>query len=246
MNVPTVVYFHNVEFEDLMGQPTELKNVSFISNSEFTSTRVFERFGVESLVIRPFVPADLYQTVTNKSNVTFVNPYPEKGADIAFAIARSCPEIPFVFVESWGIDPALRVSIDRQLAELPNVSLKLRTSNMREIYANTRILLAPSRWEEAWGRVATEAQISGIPVVGSTQGGLPEAIGPGGITIDIDADMSVWITAIRQLWNDDEIYQRFSSLALSFSRRPEMNPTYQTNELIKLLSNKVTSLATGN
>jgi len=48
---------------------------------------------------------------------------------------------------------------------------------MRAAYGRSRLLLAPSRWVESWGRVASEAQISGLPVIATKSGGLPEAVG---------------------------------------------------------------------
>jgi glycosyltransferase involved in cell wall biosynthesis len=237
--VPTVVYFHNVEFEDLRGSPEDLAGVAYVANSEFTAKRVDNVFGLPCTVIRPFVDASLYRTATTRQNVTFINPYAVKGADIAFDVAERCPDIPFAFIESWGIDPVLRAALDQRLATLPNVTLHPRTTDMKTVYSKARILLAPSRWEEAWGRVATEAQFCGIPVVGSKQGGLPEAIGPGGVTIDIDADIAQWVTAVRRLWEDDEEYARLSAVALEFSRRPEMQPDFQTRQLAEVLETTV-------
>jgi glycosyltransferase involved in cell wall biosynthesis len=45
-----------------------------------------------------------------------------------------------------------------------------------------RILVVPSRWPEPFGIVAVEAIACGCVVVGSVEGGLPEAIGPCGLT----------------------------------------------------------------
>lgn len=45
-----------------------------------------------------------------------------------------------------------------------------------------RILVVPSRWPEPFGIVAVEAIACGCVVVGSDQGGLPEAIGNCGVT----------------------------------------------------------------
>ena len=89
---------------------------------------------------------------------------------------------------------------------------------MKTVYGRTKILLAPSKWEEAWGRVASEAHCSGIPVVGSRRGGLPEAIGEGGIVLDYDAPLDDWVASIRQLWNDADHYDRLSAAALSLFR----------------------------
>ncbi len=58
-----------------------------------------------------------------------------------------------------------------------------RTMDTRSVYAATRVLLVPSQWKaETWGRVASEAQFSGIPVLASDVGGSPEAVAPGGVT----------------------------------------------------------------
>ena len=233
--VPAVVYFHNVEFDDLEGDPAGLATRARIANSGFTAQRVRETFGLPSTVIRPFVDAALYRTATTRQNVTFINPYAVKGADIAFDVVERCPDIPFAFVESWGIDAALRAALDQRLAVLPNVSLQPRTTAMKTVYAKARILLAPSRWEEAWGRVATEAHFCGIPVIGSQQGGLPEAIGPGGIAIPIEADIGAWVSAVRRLWDDEAEYARLSAAALEFSQRAEIQPGYQTRQLIEVL-----------
>ncbi|WP_435169060.1 glycosyltransferase family 4 protein [Falsirhodobacter sp. 1013] len=233
--VPVVVYFRNVEFEELEGSPADLKRALFVANSQFTAKRHEEAFGITCTVIPPLVNADLYRTKSSRANVTFINPYPVKGLDIALAVAERCPDIPFTFVESWGINTELRTLLDQRLARLPNVTLQPRTSDMKTVYGKTRILLAPSLWEEAWGRVATEAHYSGIPVIGSQRGGLPEAIGPGGLILDIDAPVSDWAAAVRRLWEDPDEYARLSASALEFSQRPEIQAGYQVNQLLKVL-----------
>ena len=78
-------------------------------------------------------------------------------------IAGACPEIPFLFVESWKLEDDHRARIEATIAPLGNVTLENRTSDMKTVYGRTKILLAPSKWEEAWGRVASEAHCSGIP-----------------------------------------------------------------------------------
>lgn len=234
--VPVLLYFRNVQFEELEGSPTDLSRALFIANSQFTANRYHEEFGVDCAVIPPLVDYNSYRTETNRTNVTFINPYPIKGLEIALAVAERCPDIPFSFVESWGIDTELRATLDQRLAKLPNVTLQPRTSDMKSIYGKARILLAPSVWEEAWGRVATEAHCSGIPVIGSRQGGLPEAIGPGGLTLDINTPVTSWVAAIRRLWDDPVEYAKFSASALDFSKRPEMQPSYQVDQLLGLVS----------
>ncbi len=235
LGVPVVLYFRDVEFEKLGGNPAELSNALYVANSAFAARRHQEAFGVTCAVIPPLVEASRYRTETTRANVTFINPYPVKGLDVALAVAERCPDIPFVFVESWSLSDEHRAVLDGHLATLPNVTLRPRTQDMRGVYGQARILLAPSRWEEAWGRVATEAHYSGIPVVGSRRGGLPEAIGPGGVTLDIDAPTADWVTAVRRLWDDESHYARLSAAALAYSRRPEITPERQLGMLIEVL-----------
>ena len=93
---------------------------------------------------------------------------------------------------------------------MPNVKCLPKQQDMRKVYGQTRILLVPSVWEEAFGRVASEAHVSGIPVIASEIGGLPESVGEGGIMIRDFRNAHEWIKAIGLLDTDSEVYQRCS------------------------------------
>ncbi|KQU73748.1 glycosyl transferase family 1 [Aminobacter sp. DSM 101952] len=225
--VPLVVYLRNVEFHELAGDLSELQSARYIANSEFTARAYGQRFGIESTVIPPTIDPALYATPTTGEFVTLINPYEEKGFELAVRIAGRCPDIPFLFVESWKLADDHRARIEETIAPLGNVRLESRTSNMKTVYGRTKILLAPSKWEEAWGRVASEAHCSGIPVVGSRRGGLPEAIGKGGVVVDYDAPLDDWVGAVRRLWQDRVEYNRLSAAAREFSERPQLDPDAQ-------------------
>lgn len=237
--VPIALYLRNVEFDEIGGDLCNLPGAHFIANSDFTASCYARKFGIHCTVISPLVDRHLYETATTRENVTFINPYPVKGRDIAIAVAEGCPDIPFVFCESWPIDDDLKIFLDERLARLPNVTLRRRTDDMKSVYGKARILLAPSQWQEAWGRVATEAQFSGIPVLGSNRGGLPEAIGPGGMLVDGDAPVCEWIAALRQMWDDPAHYQSLSGAAFAHAARPDILPDFQ----IGILENVLTSAA---
>ena len=154
--------------------------------------------------------------------MTFINPVKEKGLDIALAVARRCPEIPFVFVETWPLTLYARVDLLAKLEDLPNVQLVKPEDDMRRIYGKCKILLAPSRWDEGYGRVVTEAQMSGIPVIASTRGGLPEAVGTGGVVLNPDAPIDDWVAAVQKFWHDQSYYNDQSGMALAYSNRPSI------------------------
>ncbi|MDX8521738.1 glycosyltransferase [Mesorhizobium dulcispinae] len=233
--VPLVVYLRNVEFHELGGDLRELDAARYIANSEFTARTYKREFGIDSTVIPPTINPSTYSTPTTGEFITFINPYEEKGFDLAVRIAAACPEIPFLFVESWKLEDDHRAQIERTIAPFSNIRLENRTSDMKTVYGRTKILLAPSKWEEAWGRVASEAHCSGIPVVGSRRGGLPEAIGVGGVVLDYDASLEDWVGAIRRLWNGRQEYERLSEAALAFSQRPELDPDRQFATFFGLL-----------
>src|SRR3546814_12003109 len=115
-----------------------------------------------------------YRTPREPREVTFVNPHPVKGVDLAFEIVGLCPEIPFCFVEGWPMNAEERAALHARVAAHSNLRLQQRTHDMREVYRRTHTLLVPSQWEEAWGGSPTEAQLSGLPDPGSERAGLPE------------------------------------------------------------------------
>ncbi|MEO1153515.1 MAG: glycosyltransferase [Pseudomonadota bacterium] len=225
--VPVVIYLRNVEFHELGGDLTPLSDARFIANSDFTARSYRDRYGIEATVIPPTIDPALYATEVTGDAVTFINPVAEKGVARAIQIAAACPEIPFLFVESWVLDDTALAKLQRAIAPYPNIRFNHRSGNMKAIYGQSRLVLAPSRWEEAWGRVASEAQCSGIPVVGSTRGGLPEAIGPGGVTLDYDAPLDDWVGAVRDLWSDAARHAALSTAARAYAARPQIDPARQ-------------------
>ena len=234
LSVPVIVYFHDVLFDRMDGSPNELVNATFLANSEFTARQYKKRFGIDAAVIPPVFKIENYLARRRPTNVTFVNPQSFKGSDIALELVRRCPEIPFRFVESWELPKAQKELIRRQRETCPNLELSGCTMDMKGIYSRAKIVLIPSRLEEAWGRVVSEAQFSGIPVVASNRGGLPEAVGPGGILLDPDGPIEDWVDAVRKLWHDDGYYGELSAAALKYSRRAAINPDTQIEALLKV------------
>jgi glycosyltransferase involved in cell wall biosynthesis len=233
--VPLVIYLRNVEFDELGGDIRSLPGARFIANSAFTAGRYASEYGIDATIIRPTIDRSQYETTPAGDLVTFINPVSPKGLDRAIEIAAACPEIPFLFVESWQLAPEQLHDLSDRISRHSNIRFERRTSDMKALFRRTRILLAPSRWEEAWGRVASEAHCSGIPVVGSTRGGLGEAIGPGGIALDYDAPLSDWVRAVTCLWTDASRHAEASAAALAYSHRPEMDSARQFETFLRVI-----------
>ena len=65
-----------------------------------------------------------------------------------------------------------------------------------------KVMVVPSRWDEPFGIVALEAVACGCAVVGSAGGGLPEAIGPCGVTFP-NNDAVALARALEDLLTND-------------------------------------------
>jgi glycosyltransferase involved in cell wall biosynthesis len=99
-----------------------------------------------------------------------------------------------------------------------------------------RLLLMPSRSQEAWGRTATEAQICGIPVLGSSRGNLPLTIGSGGMTLDPDEPIERWLEAFDRIMDDPAVYEELSRQAFARGQAltQEVHRAYQAFERVLL------------
>ncbi len=193
--VPVVLHFRDVEFPDRM---LDFQPAGVIANSRFVANRVEQVFGLEASVLSNVFDPDKYRVSSVGGKVVFINPVPKKGLEMVFRLAEENPDIPFLFVEGWPQPKEVLQRIRKRAFKSGNIEWRPHTEDMRTIYANARALLVPSQWEEAWGRVVTEAQLSGIPVIASRIGGLPEAVGDGGLLLPPD-DFQAWSSALRRL-----------------------------------------------
>jgi glycosyltransferase involved in cell wall biosynthesis len=139
----------------------------------------------------PFVPHTPPQDGRAAGDLLMVNPVPAKGGDLVRQLARLLPERRLTLVEGWW-DTA------EQFAGLPNVTYLRRTHAIDDLYARHRLLLVPSTVPDAFPRVIIEAGLAGVPTLGALRGGIPEAVGAGGLLLP-PGDPAAWAQAIRSL-----------------------------------------------
>jgi glycosyltransferase involved in cell wall biosynthesis len=145
--------------------------------------------------------------------ITLSNVNDNKGGHLLIRLAKALPEYEFL-----GIMGGYRKQIVEQ--GIPNLRYMTHTTEINDIYAQTAILIMPSK-EETWGRSAVEAMSSGIPVVVSPTPGLRECCQDAAIYCD-RGDVGAWIATIRRLKTDTEYYKTMSARALDRAR--ELDP----------------------
>lgn len=99
-----------------------------------------------------------------------------------------------------------------------------------------RILVVPSRYDEPFGIVALEGIACGCVVVGSRGGGLPEAIGPCGITVP-NGDAGALAQALEQLLLNPEEQKSFLDQATDHLAK--FHPTTIAQAYLNLFHSKL-------
>lgn len=219
---PLHLYLTGGSFGDRLppGEPCSL--LRYAANSRFL-VRVSELLLDAPVAHIPsIVEPDQFRCRTGGDAVLFVNPTPAKGVHVAAALARLLPHRRFLFLRSWQDHPQFRLHDVR----LPNVEWLASTTDMRPIYARTKLVLAPSVLDESFGRTVAEAQVSGIPAVVSDRGGLPETLGGAGVVVPVVAPIELWRDAVEGLFADGARYATFSERAREHAARPEMAPAH--------------------
>ena len=147
-----------------------------IANSQFMKSRCEALFGIEvEEVCYPEIDEQSLQTsfeqalkeLEEKKGIVYVGDSIVKGRDLALAIAKRLPEQNFYFFTR---------NVTEKIKE-GNITYYPWSNNLGHVYSKAKLVIVPSRWEEAYGRVAKEALVLNIPVLVSGRGGLPEAVG---------------------------------------------------------------------
>jgi glycosyltransferase involved in cell wall biosynthesis len=184
------------------------------SDSKYVADLLKKWHNVDSEVLHPLLFLDdfVINERIDHRYITFINPIKTKGAEIVLETAKRMREKEFLIV--GGKDK----NFINQFKKIKNVKYVPWCDDMKQIYSQTKILLTPSLWPEPFGRVISEAQINGIPCISSNSGGLPEAVGDGGIVINDVFNIDKWVSAIKRL-DDIHCYKKMQSLAIKNSTK---------------------------
>ncbi len=228
----TLVFLRDAEDPPAALRAVADAGCALVCNSDFMARRIAALTGRRAAVIYPSLESRFGVRGDPEGFVTMVNPHRVKGVDTFLAVAEALPRQRFLLVESWKLDAAALTALHERLARLPNVQFMHRVADVGEVYARTRLLLVPSKWEEAFGRVVIEAQSCGIPVLASRRGGLPESVGDDAMVVDEHADPRAWIAAMRPLLDDPIRYREAAARALAHAEDERFTTGYAARRLL--------------
>lgn len=203
--------------------------------SKFLVSCYEKKIGCHGTAIPPPIePDDVVPATRKPIFFTFVNPSPEKGvmlfARLAEEVSIRRPDIPFMVVESRGLGGTLiaaGLAGGFDLRRHKNILVSPGVPQPKSFYAATRVLLAPSVWDEPSGRVASEALVCGIPPIVSDRGGLAETCQGAGFVLPLPPDLRVeskkpvtadearpWVDMVIRLADDAPFYEDACAKAL--------------------------------
>ena len=190
------------------------RNQHIVYNSKWLKEELAYKF--DNFTLTPPIDFGYFNTNTDpweNDFITLINLNENKGGKIFEQIARALPNKKFL---------AVKGSYDEQCIPLmDNVTIMNNTSNIKEVYKQTKILLMPSKYE-SWGMTATEAMCYGIPVICTETPGLKENCDKAAIYIKNRDDIKEWVNAICRL-DEEKTYKATSRKATARAKEQSSN-----------------------
>lgn len=148
--------------------------------SAYIQSEVSHLLDLKSEVWNPYIELEQYllPTPSRGQAIGYYSAGLHKGDSIIESIVTMNPDRRFIIA---GAPPQFVSGSGH-----PNVHYMGFVADMPSSYSEIALLLVPSLVPEAFSRVILEAACNGIPTIGNAVGGIPEALGEGGVTIDVD------------------------------------------------------------
>jgi glycosyltransferase involved in cell wall biosynthesis len=266
-SIPSIMRVCKVPIEISLAIGSEYASTAIISTSRFVKDYVSKHWKRESIIINPLVEIENYiikkkEFSPNKNEFIFMfNPLERKGGLVFREIAKQLPSQKFGTVFGWSslkdnpdsnafskeyikrITESEGSVFDGSLPEYvnfndcSNIKIFPPEDDSKKLYEKIKLLLVPSQWEEAFGRVAIEAMANGIPVIASDVAGLRDSVGDGGILLEKD-NISKWVDEIKKLISDKEYFELISKREKEFVKN-----SYSEDEILNKTKDLIESIA---
>jgi glycosyltransferase involved in cell wall biosynthesis len=183
-----------------------------IANSRFIQEQIFHKFNRQSELVYPFT-----KTINNpiydynsQGYITMVGDGYVKGIETFKALAKLMPNKKFRIVAKSS-NPIKQ----------DNLVVCPFFKDIEEMYKTTSIMLVPSIWKEAFGKVSIEASSRGIPVFVSNSGALAETVCSSYYVVEDYLDAHSWKSKITDFEKNLSTFD--SSLLVEYSAQFDEN-----------------------
>lgn len=186
---------------------------AFVAVSRFVA-RVHAAHGIEASVFPNFVHARESSAADvpgfeERSGIVFLGRLrPEKGVLDVLGMAKRLPDVAVTVVGSGDLEPMLRGEAER----LPNLKLAgfVPDPDVRDTLRRARVVVIPSRCQDAGPLVPLEAMAHATPVVAYSMGGLGEYVADSGGGRVVPVDVEALATTSFEVHEDRRTWERLS------------------------------------
>lgn len=185
-----------------------------ITNSEFMKDFIRSHYSAPpvSVLYPPIdLPLKTFKHLPLQPRIGIINPSKRKGEAIFIALAKAYPDYKFVYFSQHAIKYTLT-----------NIVYGGWHSDRETLFSHIDLLLAPSVWSEPFGRVSVEAIRSGIPVLVSNAGGLPETVDSTFVVYSHSVDE--WAKQLEWIINNsqqvEDAWNRSALISTKFEQLP--------------------------
>ena len=154
-------YFYKIELKRAI-----LNADKIICNSKFIQFELFKMYAKKSEVIYPKIDINNKDFKSSKEGIVFIGDSKIKGIEMVKSIAKEISNQDFYI---FGRNT-------KKEKRIKNIVYCPWEDDVLNIYKRAKLVIVPSLWKEAYGRVAKESIILNIPVLVSDIGGLKEAV----------------------------------------------------------------------
>lgn len=232
-----IVISHHIYVDEIDKRNSILAIISYLKISLRRAicskvTNIYPTFGLRRMVgnhgyiIRN--PFDIGRFLTEKKvwdrDIVFVGRMiPEKGCgdliDAVSLLGAGGAQVSVTLIGEGAERSALERKVyERDLGHMIHFAGQLTGGELARMVSRHRLMVVPSRCAEAFGIVALEGMASGCVVIGADVGGLPEAIGPGGIVVPAGNPEAI-ANAVSALLADEDLCGVYRRAGASFAAR---------------------------
>ncbi|MGF1760320.1 glycosyltransferase family 4 protein [Photobacterium sagamiensis] len=168
-----------------------------LANSNYISDLLKKQESITPRVIYPFTQTEgkMQTDLCKAKYITMVGDSGVKGIDTFLKIANLMPR------EQFRV-----VGRNLQKKQQGNILFHPFFRDVADMYSTSKLLLVPSIWQEAFGKVSVEAASHGIPVIVSNRGGLPETVCSNELIVQDYLNPLSWQSRINKILKDNEAW----------------------------------------